>query len=414
ADPGVALAKLESDNALVAAITTDEALSLLAKGDPIFADTKLICGPEYRCDFTLGDNPNNRLTLVGPTSIRLLSAGPNGVADPGEIATVKLYFGRAVASFASLGSRWLIEVGERQWTATSASDDALLAFDLKYDRMLGADPMVPENRSILLSLSSVSGDISISGPGLADGSGDLASGDLASGDGSVVLKPDSGITVDLSRAAPKTMELVIDGDRKAWIDPETDSGSLEAFAASDLLELVRSDASDLMLSLRVAMTFRRSEVVSLAGQTMLALDDASAYFGVDGLLSNAKQRIYWSTHMDALRDMMARGVDESKKVRIAIAGQNDAIDDADGDTLFRLLIGYSADDLAAGGDKELVADLESASMPVRVLASEHLRDINGTTLSFKPDEEVDSRREDVIKKWKARLRNGAIRYSEAE
>ena len=53
-------------------------------------------------------------------------------------------------------------------------------------------------------------------------------------------------------------------------------------------------------------------------------------------------------------------------------------------------------------------------MPVRVLASETLRDICGTTLYFKPEEEVANRREEVVKKWKARLRNEPIRYPEGE
>jgi hypothetical protein len=70
--------------------------------------------------------------------------------------------------------------------------------------------------------------------------------------------------------------------------------------------------------------------------------------------------------------------------------------------------------LENGGDAELVADLDSVSMPVRVLASEHLRDISGTTLFFRPEEVVASRRDEVVKKWKVRLRKGSIRYPESE
>ena len=191
--------------------------------------------------------------------------------------------------------------------------------------------------------------------------------------------------------------------------------SLESEAASDLLELVRADDSgSLLLSLRVALGFRRNEVAALAGKTMLAMGDASAYFGVDGLFSNPKQRLYWASHLDAVRSMVDRSVIDAASVRTAIAGQNAAMDNADGDTLFRLLRGYSQDQLKTGGDAELVGDLESPSIPVRVLASEHLRDISGTTLFFKPEEEVASRREEVVKKWKVRLRKESIRYPEAE
>ncbi len=147
---------------------------------------------------------------------------------------------------------------------------------------------------------------------------------------------------------------------------------------------------------------------------MLAFGDASAYFGVDGLLSKPGQRLYWSTHLDALRAMVDRSARDAAAVRTAIAGENEAMDNADGDTLFRLIAGYSEDQLKTGGDAELVADLESLSMPVRVLASETLRDISGTTLFFRPEEEVASRREEVVKKWKVRLRKESIRYSEQE
>ncbi|MEM0926183.1 MAG: hypothetical protein AAGJ83_09135, partial [Planctomycetota bacterium] len=165
--------------------------------------------------------------------------------------------------------------------------------------------------------------------------------------------------------------------------------------------------------LRVALGFRRDEVAALAGQSLLTLGDASAYFGVDGLLNKPKQRLFWDVHLDALRAMINRGSKEAAAVRLAIAGEGEAaMDDADGDTLFRLLTGYSQEQLEQGGDAELVADLESVAMAVRVLAIEHLRDITGTTAAFRPEEQVVSRRETAIKTWKVRLRKESIRYAE--
>ena len=55
--------------------------------------------------------------------------------------------------------------------------------------------------------------------------------------------------------------------------------------------------------------------------------------------------------------------------------------------------------------------LDSPSMAVRVLSLENLRQITGTTLYFRAEQENATRRGQAIKKWIARLRNG-IRWPE--
>ncbi|QDV43126.1 hypothetical protein Enr13x_29800 [Stieleria neptunia] len=386
----LALAKLVSENALVAQQQGESNWTLLAPKSDVSPGSVTVCGPEYRASFQLAGDESPTSTLVGPTEVRWES----GQAT----VNLEIRYGRGTVQLPKPGNSVAMTVGETTIVAQTETGQAVLAFEVLHRRELGADPMVVQNHRTVVVLTSVAGNVSVSGYGSA-----------------VEVPGGSQVTFKLGESDPEENSVTQPPQLPSWIDPEVDTGSLESEAASDLLELVRGDGSDsLLLSLRVALGFRRNEVAALAGKTMLALGDASAYFGVDGLFSNPKQRLYWSSHLDAVRQMMDRSIVDAAAVRTAIAGQNAAMDNADGDTLFRLLIGYSQDQLETGGDAELVADLESASMPVRVLASEHLRDISGTTLFFKPEEEVASRREEVVKKWKVRLRKESIRYPETE
>lgn len=385
-----AVAKLVSSEALVARRDGDKDWELMAADTSAALDTTVVCVPEYRAEFAMSGNPELTVTLVGPSQIRWIQGQ--------QSINLQVGYGKGIFKLVDPGNAVNFVIGDLEIVAKTESSGAILAYDVTFYRELGADPMVPENHITRVELSSVLGSFAISG--LKD---------------AIELENGSRFTYDSAQSDKGQNEVTKPTRLASWIDPEIETGSLESDAASDLLELVRTDgAGSLLLSLRVALDFRRDEVVALAGKSMLALGDASSYFGVDGLFSKPKQRLYWSAHLDAVREMIDRSVQDAASVRTAISGQDAVMDNADGDTLFRLLTGYAQDQLKTGGDAELVSDLESGSISVRVLASEHLRDISGTTLFFKPEEEVVSSREKVIDKWKVRLRKDSIRYAEAE
>lgn len=387
---GAAIAQLVSDNALVAMRDGDSDWSLLAAESIVNVNQTVVCVPEYRAEFALAGDQGGVQTLVGPAEIRWIEGQ--------QSVNFEVGYGKGIISLVTPGSSVRMSIGEWMVVVETESNDAVIAYDVMRYRELGSDPMVPENHSTRVVLTSVMGDFAAT---YSNGASEIPGG--------------SQLVIDLAKSDDDPTEAIKPDQLPAWIDPEVDTGTLESEAASDLLELVRSDGSgSLLLSLRVALGFRRNEVAALSGKAMLAMGDASAYFGIDGLLSNPKQRLYWSSHLDAVRALVDRTAKDAAAVRAAIAGQNAAMDVVDGDTLFRILTGYSQDQLKTGGDAELVAGLESGSLPVRVLAAEHLRDISGTTLFFKPEEEVASRREEVIKKWKVRLRKESIRYPDAE
>ncbi|MEO1527287.1 MAG: hypothetical protein AAFX06_17805 [Planctomycetota bacterium] len=388
----VAVATFESKDALVGQAMGENAWKLLAAGATIESGATLICGPEYRAGFRLaGDgDPDERsvATIVGPANLQWLDVNSKPV--------IGLSWGRGMLTSATPDSTLSLVIEGVPIDVSTSRADSVLAFELAHNREIGGNPLIPENHTSTLSLVAVKGDhiLTVGGDPV-----DLSAGQQVSWP--IVGSSLGDAKVEAIEAPP------------SWVDGDVDTGSLESEAASTLLELLRSESSDsLALSLRVALDFRRNEVAALAGKTMLCLGDASSYFGIDGLLSRANQRLYWSGHLDALREMVDRSPNDAMLVRKAIAG-NEAMDDADGDVLFRLLVGFSQDQLQAGEDAMLVKALESGSMPVRVLASENLRDITGKTLYFKPEEPVAARRSEVIKKWDVNLRRGQIRWPEA-
>ena len=128
----------------------------------------------------------------------------------------------------------------------------------------------------------------------------------------------------------------------------------------------------------------------------------------DGILSNPLQRNYWTEHFLALRAAADLSSGSAEAIRLAAV----SMDAANAKAIERLMTGYSKAQLIEGGDEELVAMLDSPSMPVRVLAIENLRAITGTSLYFRAEQENAIRRESGTKAWRARQRNGTIRYLE--
>ena len=77
--------------------------------------------------------------------------------------------------------------------------------------------------------------------------------------------------------------------------------------------------------------------------------------------------------------------------------------------MFRLLRGFSAEQLAAGSAAELVKQLEHPLMTIRVLAYLNLEAITGMTHMYLPFQRVGQSRS-TIAKWQRSLEEGRIVY----
>jgi hypothetical protein len=81
---------------------------------------------------------------------------------------------------------------------------------------------------------------------------------------------------------------------------------------------------------------------------------------------------------------------------------------AKGDALYRMLWGYSPDQLEAGDAKRLVEDLSHADLEFRVLSLWNLRQITGLFIaSYRPEWPEEKRRKGAAA-WRQKLESGRI------
>ena len=72
--------------------------------------------------------------------------------------------------------------------------------------------------------------------------------------------------------------------------------------------------------------------------------------------------------------------------------------------LYRMLWGYTDDDLANGEDANLVRALDDDMLAVRVLAIWNLKDITGLASQYYRPEDTPARRQQPKRRWEERLR----------
>jgi hypothetical protein len=365
------IAKFTSQDTLFAGLVGDEWIRL-KKDMMINAGTEIICAPTFRGQMSISDV---NVTVVGPAQVAWLDDADLGV-------TLHLIFGRILVSATTADAVLNVRLGDEAVQLSFADIESVAGVSVMHIRDSGFDPLKPENRVPLARVLSVQGTIQLT----ADRSGQtLQTGQQWIKRGST----DAKIT---------PVESVPD-----WIDaPDPADSTLESGARDGLLELLKGD-QPLEIALREATLFRRTEVGALAGQTLLNLGRGDVYFGGDGILNQSKQKLFWPDHFVSLLATVDRSSDSAEQLRKSIV----SMDSANAQPLFRLLSGYSQNQLVEGGDEELVQLLDSASMAVRVLALENLRKITGSTSNFRPEKENSANT-----KWLTRQRKGDIRWQE--
>lgn len=399
--PEPALATLRSDDALVLARQDEAPWRQLAGGDAIDPGATLVAAPLYRP--TLVTAAGVDTTLVGPAEVRLSRSGSG---EP----VVALNHGRLLMESSDADAQIDLVLAGQPLRVTFAEPETVVAIEAKPVRAPGTDPFDEANHSFATAVSAARGTVELTSP--ADRSpawedaGGASTARSADAEGSLTLDEEQQwLWRSPSESSVTTLESL-----PAWIEANPQDGSaIEAGAREGLLALIDAQ-QPLEMSLREAIQFRRVEVGALAGRTLLFLGRGDVYFGSDGILNQPRQRNYWPEHYASLLTRVDLSVEAAQALRDKIA----SMEATDGEALFRLLVGFSQGQLEAGADAQLVQWLDSPSMAVRVLALENLRQITGTTLYFKPQEENPIRRSDDINKWEVRLRKGDIRWPEEQ
>jgi hypothetical protein len=364
---------------LTARIDSDEAGKWvrLSEGMSVVEGVTVVCAPTFRG--RMESVTGVVVTMVGPTQIRWTRHD--------DVLTIQVDFGRVLLAAAEPDVSVNVMLADQPVRLHLPDVDTVVAVSARHLRLPGADPLAEGNRT------------SLAGVLLVRGTATLDSGTSTE----MLVTGQQWIRRGDSRTQVSTLEAIPE-----WIDPpDPNESTLESAARQGLIAILAAD-QPLDLSLREASGFRQAEVAALAAQALLFMGRVDVYFGGDGILSEPKQMIYWPDHYRALME----AYDQTPEMAGIVSESVADMDSANAASISRLLIGYSQDQLKAGGDEELVKLLDSPSMSVRVLALENLRKITGTILYFRADQDNAVRRDPGIKKWEVWQRKGDIRWPE--
>ncbi len=382
-NPASLLAKVISDGTLLA-VETEGQWQRLGKDAEVEVQQPLVVAPGFRAKLVI---PDAEITLVGPCSAMLLPDDAGGLG-------MRLTSGRMLVSAKppepsadTPDPSVQIQLGKEKCRLQLASPDTIAAIQLTHTREVGRDPLLPENHLAIRRLVAVNGGVTAEIGGLSIS---IESGNQWSqvGGGEPSLEP---------------LDTVPD-----WATEVVPNADVLATTARQNLLAILDDATSLEIGLRELLAFRRSEVADLAARTLLVLGKSDVYFGGAGVFSDSKQRAYWPQHYDALLSRVNSGAEAALEVQQAIKKMDAAAEVQ----LFRMLTGYTNEQLEAGSDLQLMENLDSADMSVRVLAFENLRRITGVTFNYRAEHDSKARREQYMKKWRVRQRKGEIRWEE--
>jgi hypothetical protein len=337
---------------------------------PVMTTEKLASLPTYRSLITLVNGVN--VELLGDTVAAFDSA--DGV--PG----LHIGLGRAVVLPAGKpDTRLRIGVGQRQAVVTFVDPTATLAIEVAPRLVPGADP--EKNASpLLIELYAASGKFTWQ--------------DLPDGKVEQVEAP---MRVSLGAKGASGSSL------PEWLTAEKLSNT-EKLGAEFIAEYLTLDpAADrpTMLGLAELADHRRSEVRALALSSLCLLGHYEPQ--VTALNQVDSSRSLWEQIIGDLREAAARTPDDAVAVREAFEKhRGDAAKE-----LYRMLWGYTPEQLAAGAATKLVEYLDHSDMDFRALAFWNLREVTGLSLNYRPELSADMRKPHV-QKWKQRLASGQI------
>jgi len=200
-----------------------------------------------------------------------------------------------------------------------------------------------------------------------------------------------------------TFELTAGNDLPKWLSP--DSLSLieqrAAFGQGGLehgLALTRS----VTLALKELAQSRRMEVKTLAMRGLAHVGDFELLVRA---LDDEEQRTTWPTCIESLRAALGHGAATADEVRAAFEKKRGA----EGAELYRMLWGYTAQQLKDGEDARLVDYLSHESLDFRVVSYWTLQTITnrGGDMFYHPQDSPQKRKQ-AVQKWKERLKDHKI------
>ncbi|MBI1903863.1 MAG: hypothetical protein HYS13_22395 [Planctomycetia bacterium] len=333
---------------------------------------RLISPPTFR----------NSISLKSGVTVYLLSESEMALdlAEDGKTPRLDLRHGRIVVTTTSdLDTKFLVRVAGHDALVVLRDVAATLVVEARPQERRGVDP-VAHPKPLVVDVYSAAGQITWEEAGRAH---DLtAPARLTLGaDGPVAEKAPAWMTSDLLR--------------------DIDKSAADVF--NDELRRQAVEGRSLVRGLLELTDHRRPEVQALAIRSLAAVDVLEPLVAA---LNNKTQVGAWNAHLETLRLHVNLGSERAVQVKSAF----ESVRRSDGDELFRMLWGYSNEQLTMEGQAQKLVDyLEHPNLDFRVLAINCLRDITGTTGSYRLTA-TDQR--SSVRSWKQKLDSGQIVHDE--
>ncbi|HKD35860.1 MAG TPA: hypothetical protein VKB78_03640, partial [Pirellulales bacterium] len=339
-------------------------------GTAVNIGDKLLALPTFQPTVTLAAGVT--LQLVPETLIELAGI------DQG-VPVVRVHYGRVILmTTGNAGVKVKLALGDFTGTLVFDDAEAKVGAEVRPYHLPGVDPEKNQpQRSV--SLYAINGDASW-----------LAAGgnpEKLHAPGRLALSPD--IQPNPEREVPK------------WAVAETPS-PLDARAAKELNKAL-DEKRPVTQALLELSSHRRAENKSMAARALALIGEFGPF---DNLFNDPDEKAVWPIQIESLKAALARGPAVAAKIRAALEGERGK----EGDELYRMLWGYSKDDLAAGAAAKLIDYLDHDSMDMRVLAFYNLRQIvgpGGPESYYRPEQPAPVRQQS-IRRWRERFKDGQL------
>jgi hypothetical protein len=338
--------------------------------ETLLVGDRLLALPAYRPQIALGNGLT--IDLLGGTLVELRPI------DAGGTPGILLLRGRLMA-FNVGGTKGALRLENGTSVNSVALTSAELGIEFVPRRLPGQDP-----------LTAVSSDLALYGK-----SGQISWWTATQAESPLTMPGQWLITAD---AAPAPLPAT--ATPPTWL--VSDERDLLEKQAADSIELgLRSDKA-VSVALREMLGDRRIENVQLALRCLAQLGE---YEDFTPLLRDPTQRYStWERYVQMLAEALDYGPEYAGKVRDSLVKQHGP----NGEPLFRILWGYSDEQLKNGAAQYLIETLDHPELEFRIFAIWTLCDITGQPPGGYQPQDPQARRKAAILKWEQKLKEGQI------
>ena len=364
---------ISDDDVLARFDAAQNAWFRLTPNSPLLAGDALLTFPTYRPQLLLADV---KVTLIGESYIT------PGAPDEAQGPWLTINSGRAlVLPVGDKSMQINLDLGGRKGTLAFSDMAAVGGVEVSLYRTPGTNPE-EEPAATVVEIYAASGQI--------------AWRDNLAKETQIVVQPGQ-VAAFVDEGSARVFQT---DEVPGWLEGH-DVSDLDRSSSEVLLTNLDTERP-LSLSLHERTNFRMVDVRALACRSLCCLD---VYDPALEALDDEKNHSYWSSHFDSLTKSLARGPESAAKVREAL----EQLTGDDAVSMYRMLWGYSPEQLQNGEAKILVDALESDRMSIRVLAYENLERITGKTQLFRPELPPTQEKSKVLK-WRRNLEAGGIVY----